>query len=282
MQVQPKNEVSLANGGGNLTTQTLMPDWAILDVISFGTNSSSTLPLNYAAPANVNYKFFTANGIITSNRTNALLGLTKPFDNATVNSCEFLQNPYDLSKKATAGKIAYSTGFDLLSAARSSGNITANLTWSQLVAANVGNITWSPVSYWGSTNNATTTIRKNRGYPSSQIVLPSEIVEIRDIADLVTTNSTTHETATRFDSNDSRFFKLNDIRLSPFFPGLSTCSNFFAIYAYAQALDKAGNPDSEHLTKTLVEVEIATPATASSAAVYKVKSLYTQSIPMGD
>jgi hypothetical protein len=292
MQVQPRNEVSSSNGGGSLTTQTLIPDWAILDVISFGTNSSVTLPLNYAAPANANNKFYTANGISTSNRTIALLALTNAFDNANADSCQFLQNPYDLSKKATAGKIAYSTGFDLLSAARSSGNITANFTWSQLIAANIGNLTWSPLSSWGSTNNATNTIRKNRGYPTSQIVLPSEIVEIRDIADLVTTNSTTHETVSRFDSSNPRFFKLNEIRLSPFFPGLTTCSNFFAIYAYAQAgqlqnknqPESASNPfilDSEALTKTLVEVEITTPATETTPAVYKVKKLYTQPIPLG-
>jgi hypothetical protein len=74
----------------------------------------------------------------------------------------------------------------------------------------------------------------------------------------------------------------NENRLAAFFPGLTTCSNFFTIYAYAQALDKSGNVDSEALTKTLVEVEITTPATAASGAVYKVKKLYTQSIPMGE
>jgi hypothetical protein len=70
--------------------------------------------------------------------------------------------------------------------------------------------------------------------------------------------------------------------LAAFFPGLTFCSNFFTISAYAQALDKSGNVDSEALTKTLVEVEITTPATATTSAIYKVKKLYTQSIPMGD
>jgi hypothetical protein len=70
-------------------------------------------------------------------------------------------------------------------------------------------------------------------------------------------------------------------RLAAFFPGLTLCSNFFTIYAYAQALDKSGNVDSEVLAKTLVEVEITTPATATTGAVYKVKKLYTQPIPLG-
>jgi hypothetical protein len=79
-----------------------------------------------------------------------------------------------------------------------------------------------------------------------------------------------------------RSIKENEGRLSAFFPGLTTCSNFFTIYAYAQALDKQGAIDSETLTKTLVEVEITTPATATTPAQYKVKKLYTQPITMGD
>ena len=83
-------------------------------------------------------------------------------------------------------------------------------------------------------------------------------------------------------NNSASHFKWNEGRASALIPAVTTRSSFFTIYAYAQALDKAGNVDSEHLTKTLVEVEITTPATETSAAVYKVKSLYTQSIPMGE
>jgi hypothetical protein len=64
---------------------------------------------------------------------------------------------------------------------------------------------------------------------------------------------------------------------------VTTRSSFFTIYAYAQAGRE--NPttnqfevDSEALTKTLVEVEITTPATPVQ---YKVKKLYTQPIPLG-
>ena len=82
--------------------------------------------------------------------------------------------------------------------------------------------------------------------------------------------------------NSSSHFKWNEGRASALIPAVTTRSSFFTIYAYAQALDKSLNVDSEALTKTLVEVEITTPATATTAAVYKVKKLYTQPIPMGE
>ena len=83
-------------------------------------------------------------------------------------------------------------------------------------------------------------------------------------------------------TNSSSHFKWNEGRASALIPAVTTRSNFFTISAYAQALDKSGNVDSEVLTKTLVEVEITTPATATAPAQYKVKKLYTQSIPMGE
>jgi hypothetical protein len=160
---------------------------------------------------------------------------------------------------------------------------TSNTTWSQLIARNIGNMTWSPSSLWGSNNTATSRVRKSKGFPANQLVLPSEVTEIRDIADLVSTNSTTFLSSTRYTSAP-RHIKSNELRLSPFFPGATTCSNFFTIYAFAQALDKQGAIDSEVLTKSLVEVEIITPATSNGTsttpAQYKVKKLYTQTIPL--
>ena len=81
-------------------------------------------------------------------------------------------------------------------------------------------------------------------------------------------------------NNSSSHFKWNEGRASALIPAVSTRSSFFTIYAYAQALDKSGNVDSEALTKTLVEVEITTAATATTPAQYKVKKLYSQTIPM--
>ena len=92
-------------------------------------------------------------------------------------------------------------------------------------------------------------------------------------------------------NNSSSHFKRNEGRASALIPAVTTRSNFFTIFAYAQAgqlqnkaqPESASNPliiDSEALTKTLVEVEITTPATATTPAEYKVKKLYTQPIPM--
>ena len=82
-------------------------------------------------------------------------------------------------------------------------------------------------------------------------------------------------------NNSTSHFKRNEGRASALIPAITTRSSFFTIYAYAQALDTQGNIDSEALTKTLVEVEVETPATATDPAVYKVKKLYTQPIPLG-
>jgi hypothetical protein len=88
-------------------------------------------------------------------------------------------------------------------------------------------------------------------------------------------------------TNSSSHFKWNEGRASALIPAVTTRSSFFTIYAYAQAGRE--NPttnqfevDSEALTKTLVEVEITTPATATAPATYKVKKLYSQNLPMGD
>jgi hypothetical protein len=279
MQIQPKNEVSATDGGGTKTTQSLIPDWAMLDVISFGKNSTS-MPSNFASHVNLNNKFATSNGTLTSNRSKSLESLLRSLDNANSDGCELLKNPYDLTAQVALGN-EFELNYDQRGNATAAAGLGNSTSWSQLLARNIGNMTWSPLSFWGSNNTATNRVRKSRGFPANQFVMPSEVTEIRDIADLVTTNATTFQSSTRY-TNTVRHIKTNELRLSPFLTGVTTCSNFFTIYAYAQALDKSGNVDSEALTKTLVEVEITTPATAASGAVYKVKKLYTQSIPMGD
>ncbi len=121
-------------------------------------------------------------------------------------------------------------------------------------------------------------------FPSDQYILPSEIMEIAGIADSVSQTNY---------NNSASHFKWNEGRASALIPAVTTRSSFFTIYAYAQAgqLQNKTQPesatnlflmDSEHLTKTLVEVEITTPATATAPATYKVKKLYTQPIPMGE
>jgi len=91
-------------------------------------------------------------------------------------------------------------------------------------------------------------------------------MEIAGVADAVSQGNYT---------NTASHFKWNEGRASALIPAVTTRSSFFTIYAYAQALDKSGNVDSEHLTKTLVEVQY-------NSGNYSVKKLYTQPILIGD
>jgi len=165
-----------------------------------------------------------------------------------------------------------------------------------LLSNNIQARVWSTQNgTWG--GNATRW-RESRQWPANQIVLPGEVTEISGVADYAQ-RSQYH--FLDFNENGIQLnnysIKENEGRLSAFFPGLTTCSNFFTICAYAQAgqlqnknqPESASNPfiiDSETLTKTLVEVEIVTAATSNGTtttpAQYKVKKLYTQPIPMGD
>ena len=184
--------------------------------------------------------------------------LTKPFDSSLNLASSIAQTitprSYFTINMTTADWLCVGANVSISMSSNLTKHISSN---SSIAWTKSGNQTWD--SY-----------RISKNWPSSRLILPSETSEIKSVSDSV-------DWPTSGDTSEK-----NENRLASFFPGLTTCSNFFTIYAYAQALDKAGNPDSEHLTKTLVEVEITTPATATSAAVYKVKSLYTQSIPMGD
>jgi hypothetical protein len=276
MQVQPGKEVAISMGGNG--SSTLIPDWAILDVISFGSNSSATLPFNFTSAVNLNNKFATENGSFTSNRTSGLRALLQPFDR-TSSLSPLVRNPYSLSSDIAWANSATAIG--------TGSSWTGNQT--TLIAQSIGNMTWSTESKWGSNSNNASTVRKTRTFPANSIVLPSEVTEIANVSDFVTINASTFLPQTRTNvwsgSTVQYFLKLNEFRLTPFFPGVTTRSNFFTIYAYAQALDKQGNIDSEALTKTLVEAEVIPPSTSSNGtttpATYKVKKLYTQPIPLG-
>jgi len=81
-------------------------------------------------------------------------------------------------------------------------------------------------------------------------------------------------------NNSTSHFKWNEGRASALIPAVTTRGSFFSIYAYAQAgqeINGAFIPDSEHLTKTLVEVQSDTSTTPTT---YAVKKLYTQTIPL--
>jgi hypothetical protein len=234
MQMQPSAEGSR------------IPDWAMLEVISFGNSTDANYAVNRMIPVNINGRFSlpanVSNAAPPAPRTIGVRALAKVLENSSASTIQNTMNP------------ATSNSTD---ATRFKGN-TANAT---TIANAIGNMSWSPNSTWD-------TRRSNRGFPADQYILPSEIMEIAGVADAVSqtdyNNSTSH-------------FKWNEGRASALIPAVTTRSSFFTIYAYAQALDKSGNVDSEALTKTLVEVESDTSTTPTT---YKVKKLYSQTIPM--
>jgi len=255
---QHPNEVSTGSGGAG--NQTFIPDWAMLDVISFGSNVTS---VPAPAPVNLNGRFHVPSGSPQpAARMAAVESALKALDSATS-----VGNPFNSSNNSTTDRTQYMGG----------GNVSAT------IAGNIGNLTWSTGNFtagnatWGKGNatnddpGGTNSRRKTAKFPANQIVLPAEVTEIQSMADVVPMDSYT--------SNAT--IKTNEGRLSSLFPGATTQSRFFTIYAYAQA--GRTNPstnqfevDSEQVTKTLVEVEEQAPAT--NPPTYKVKKLYSQPI----
>jgi hypothetical protein len=247
----------VAGGSGGLGNATYIPDWAMLDVISFGSNTT-IVPL--PAPLNLNGRFYVPSGSPQpAPRTAGLESALKAIDSA--NS---LGNSFNANFTVSTNRSQYMG---------SSGNVSST------IAGNIGNLTWSSGNFttgnatWGkgnATNDApggTSSRRKTANFPANQFVLPSEVTEIRGVSDVVRLDNYT---------GNSTHIKANEGRLSSLFPGATTQSRFFTIYAFAQALDRQGQPDSEAVTKTLVEVEEQTPVTVPPT--YKVKKLYTQPI----
>ena len=250
-----------------------IPDWALLDLVSFSSNNSAKNPLKIS-PININGGF-NCLAAPTPQPRNNIQCLTKSFDIggnvsssiARTNSPLRYDNSYPPGANGNSGWLGAGANVSI----SLSSNIIQHITNNSAIAwTRTGNDTWS--SY-----------RTSKTWPSRQLILPCELAEIRNVSDFTNTpNQDASWKASGFAWDHGDNTERNENRLAAFFPGLTYCSNFFTIYAYAQALDKTGNIDSEALTKTLVEVEIAAPATATTTAVYKVKKLYTQPILMGD
>ena len=248
---QHPKEVAVGNGG--LGNATYIPDWAMLDVISFGSNVT-TVPL--PAPMNLNGRFHVPS--VSPQPAPRIAGLESALK--AIDSATLLGNSFNANLTVSTNRSQYMG---------SSANVSST------VAGNIGNLTWSIGNFttgnstWGKGNstNDPGSRRKTKNLPVSQIVLPSEVTEIRGVSDVVPLDKYTR---------NSTHLKANEGRLSSLFPGATTQSRFFTIYAFAQALDRQGQPDSEAVTKTLVEVEEQTPVT--TPPTYKIKKLYTQPI----
>jgi hypothetical protein len=255
MTTQHPNEVSTASGGNG--TQTLIPDWAMLDVISFGSNVTS---VPAPAPVNLNGKFYVPPGSPQpAARTAGVAAALKALDSASTVGSPF--PPF--TTPTTTNRTQYIGG---------SGNVSST------IAGNIGNLTWSTGNFttgnatWGKGNatnddpSSPQSRRKTAGFPANQFVLPAEVTEIRSVSDVLPFDTYT---------GNATNIKGNEGRLSALFPGATTQSRFFTIYAYAQALDRNLAVDSESVTKTLVEVIENTSTTPST---YTVKKLYSQPI----
>ncbi len=263
----------------------LIPDWAMLDVISFSSNSSSSSNLKIA-PINPNGAFAVDTSINN--------GTISPRNNipALVQALESTSDTDFQLGSALARTVSGSNmTFDKVDM-RHQGTDFITFRGNTPFATSISsNITSNSSTKWSTENSTWSAWRTARNWPATSLILPGEVTEIRGVADYGR-RSQYHSYQINSGSPAYRSIKENEGRLSAFFPGLTTCSNFFTIYAYAQAgqlqnknqPESASNPfiaDSEALTKTLVEVEITTPATETTPAQYKVKKLYTQPIPLG-
>jgi hypothetical protein len=263
MTTQHPNEVHANHGGsGNATNAdnlplSYIPDWAMLDVISFGTNSTSG---NYTAPAAVNLNGgFHLPGNITNSSPPAARSAGLESALKAMESADLIGNSFNPSITFPANRTQY---------IGSSGNAST-------VAGHIGNLTWTTGNFttgnatWGMGNSTSDpgSRRESANFPANQFVLPSEVTEIRGVSDVVPLDNY---------SSSPINIKANEGCLSSLFPGATTQSRFFTIYAFAQALDKLGQIEGEALTKTLVEVEEQLPAT--TPPTYNVKQLYSQKI----
>jgi len=215
--------------------------------------TSSNASISPQIRVNPNGKFRVATGPTPAPRTVGLKSLVKTLD--TTAATGNLADPMSGNSTSVGDKIRFM------------GDTGAA---SEVVAGNIANMTWSSQSTWDSQRN-------NRRFPTDTYLLPSEVCEIAGVSDVV--DQTDY-------NNTNSHFKWNEGRVSAILPGLTTCSSFFSIYAYAQVLDKAGNLESEALTKTMVEVEMPIYANFSATGTiiqpaYRVKKLYTQPIPLG-
>jgi hypothetical protein len=234
LRMQPQPATESAAG--------LIPDWAILDVISFGTNTTTS---NFL-PVNLNGKFHVPAGSPQPNaRDLGIKSLAKAIDSFTGSGNITIQDIFS-NNTVTLNR----TKFLGANSSSSTGNV---------IAGNIANMTWSSNSSWNAR-------RTSLSFPLNAYLLPSEIIEVKGVADTIPLNY----------SSTGDHFKRNEGRISALIPGFTTRSNFFTIYAYGEVgknVNGSFQEDGRFYTKTLVEVQ-------GTTGNYTVKKLYTQTIPL--
>lgn len=261
----------------NETDKNLIPDWAMLDVISFSSDSSaSTLAI---APINPNGNFACDPTLNTQppvgrNNVAVLPKALEPEDPFKIGSSIARTQPdrgralqFDTVDMSEDGLGRGMRGYEFFR-----GDADGLAT---LLSENIHNREWSATRHEAEVTWSEW--REERGWPASSLILPGEITEISGVADYGARDQYNYERLRLQGEQVQRSIKENEGRLSAFFPGLTFQGNFFTIYAYAQALDKNGEVQSEALTKTLVEVE-QDPTVTTYPPTYKIKKLYTEPV----
>jgi Tfp pilus assembly protein PilX len=220
MQPQPVLE---ANDG-------MIPDWVLLDAVSFG---DGTRALNSANP---NSQILSLTDPVMR-RTAAIRSQLDVLTNSATNvSLRSIAHP--ISSEASNSTLLLSV------AAATSFPTNIRVTDAAVIAGVAANAQRPDLTASWATNSSWPARRAQLGFPSNSLMLPSEMAEIRAVADFIPAAS----------ANPNKF---NEYRLSTLFPGSGARSRFFRIYAVGEALEgPATNPTvaGTALLQTLVEV----------------------------
>jgi len=209
MQPQPAAEA-------NAEPTPHIPDWVLLDMIDF---TDGTKPLTTVNP---NSSYVSAGATVVG------------FGAGLRSQLDVLTNGTAISNVASPLNPTL-VGTNLANLA----GLTNGLSVSNLITQ-AANRQWSGASSWGGRRT-----NEPMEFPTTALILPSEIVEVAGFADY---------------AGQGNNFKLNEYRIGSLFPGLSTKSRFFKIYAVGEALEgtTTQNVAATALLQTLVEVDDST------------------------
>lgn len=201
----------------------LIPDWALLDVVDFGPAGQTMTTVN----PNFTYASAAAAPVVGFGA-----GLRSQLDVLT-----------DTNQAGALTKLASPlTGAlaDSVPGLRGAGTNQTGIS-SMLAALS----TLTNAGSWAGGAQGWKKRRDNLKFPPGALLLPSEITEVNGFANYQTTNT--------------NLFKVNEYRLGALFPGLSTKSRFFKIYAVGEAFEGTNEVvAATALLQTLVEVNDAT------------------------
>jgi hypothetical protein len=210
----------------------MIPDWVLLDAVSFG---DGTRALNSANPNSQ----IISQAAPVMRRTAAIRSQLDVLTNsATSASLRSIAHPISTQQTNTTLPLSNEAALGFSQTLRIDvaglNQIASNAQRPDLPAS------WSASSSW-------LTNRAELNFPTNALLLPSEMAEIRGVADFVP--------ATPAAVNSNKF---NEYRLSTLFPGAGVRGRFFRIYAMGEALEgPATNPTvaAKAFLQTLVAVE---------------------------